>query len=196
MDKAMELLGKAILGAVDLLTKAAKAVGKAIVDGVVGALAPLAQGVKDIFNTVGSWISSWTSNAAKQIKTGKGMYDKAAGYVPKAVAPYSGKPSSQLLAPWEQTQGATGGLIKGEGSMYVHPNELLVNDSLTQKLAGFLGGTTNNNQASSVTFSEGSINIMASNSSSQEAKKLAREVIQEIDKQRQLSNIMSYKLPS
>ena len=70
----------------------------------------------------------------------------------------------------------TGGYIKDEGISYLHPNEVVINDELTQKLRGFLNSQENGGTDSQIVvrnvvdeealkplFNEGNARVLASN---------------------------------
>ena len=100
----------------------------------------------------------------------------------------------------------TGGYIKDEGLSYLHPNEVVINDELTQKLRNFLNGnttssantkavqgnstsTTNDN---SVTFNEGAIQINLQQGSEADATKLAKMIMEKIKRETQLRSTLNY----
>lgn len=100
----------------------------------------------------------------------------------------------------------TGGYVKTEGVAMLHPNEVVVNDELTQKLRAFLdegqsaptistqnarsvSSTTNDN---SVTFNEGAIQINLQQGTEADATKLAKMIMEKIKRETQLRSTLNY----
>jgi hypothetical protein len=95
--------------------------------------------------------------------------------------------------------GRTGGFIRGEGQMYVHPNELLVNDSVTSKLKSFLnnGGvgksSSENKNDYSVTFESGAITIKFEKAEERNAEKFAEDIMKIVERKQQMKRLANYK---
>lgn len=100
----------------------------------------------------------------------------------------------------------TGGYVKTEGVAMLHPNEVVVNDDLTQKLRTFLdegqsaptvasntgrstSTTTNDN---SVTFNEGAIQVNLQQGTEADATKLAKMIMEKIKRETQLRSTLNY----
>lgn len=100
----------------------------------------------------------------------------------------------------------TGGYVKTEGVAMLHPNEVVVNDELTQKLRTFLdegqsAPVISNNNArtlsstsndNSVTFNEGAIQINLQQGSEADATKLAKMIMEKIKRETQLRSTLNY----
>ena len=100
----------------------------------------------------------------------------------------------------------TGGYVKTEGVAMLHPNEVVVNDELTQKLRTFLdegqsAPTIPNNNArtvnttsndNSVTFNQGAIQINLQQGTEADATKLAKMIMEKIKRETQLRSTLNY----
>ena len=102
----------------------------------------------------------------------------------------------------------TGGYVKTEGVAMLHPNEVVVNDELTQKLRTFLDeghsaptissnnskarGVSTTNNDNSVTFNEGAIQINLQQGTEADATKLAKMIMEKIKRETQLRSTLNY----
>lgn len=98
-------------------------------------------GISSFFSQLGSKIWSAMKGALNNIIRGfntmiNGLNSKLKFSVPSWV-PMIGGNSFGISIP-NLPYLNTGGYIKGEGVSYLHPNEVVINDELTQKLRGFL----------------------------------------------------------
>ena len=122
----------------------------------------------------------------------------------------------------ELPQLSTGGYIKDEGISMLHPNEVVVNDELTQKLRKFLNdeekettpsaftplvntNSTNSNTRSvdtsthtsstdnSIKFEQGAIQITMTNGNADEVDKLVKQIAEKLKREMGLRNTLNYR---
>lgn len=108
-------------------------------------------GIKTFFSQLGT--NMWTSmkSAINKIIGGfnsmiNGLNNKLKFTVPDWVPGIGGNGFSIKIPNLPYLN--TGGYIKGEGISYLHPNEVVINDELTQKLRGFLNSQDEENTSS------------------------------------------------
>ncbi len=99
---------------------------------------------------------------------------------------------------------STGGYVKGEGAAYLHPDEIVVNDELTQKLRGYLdkseklerlarSSNRSVQSSSQVTFAQGSIQIALAHGTEADAERFATTVMKKIEQKSQIDKMLKYE---
>ena len=121
-------------------------------NGVVGFFDGIWKGIKDGASIMFEWLSEkfgWVATTIEGISGAMGKIGEGVGKgwekIKEGGRKIVGKPPQQL---------ATGGYIKGEGIAHLHPNEIVINDTITKRLASFLSredtGSANNRGSASV----------------------------------------------
>lgn len=85
----------------------------------------------------------------------------------------------------------TGGYVKAEGALLLHPNELIVNDDLTQRLDSYLSKDNKGTQQidNRVIFEAGSVVLKLENGSDAELERTAEKLMKIIARKTQVSNM-------
>jgi phage-related protein len=100
----------------------------------------------------------------------------------------------------------TGGYVRTTGIAVLHPNEVVVNDEVTQKLRVFLegkspvvpvtnsGGSHSSNDDNSVKFEAGAIQVtLAGKSTEEDADEFVEKVMRKIERKQQMKRIRNYQ---
>lgn len=166
---------------------------------VTGIFSNIFSGIMDSARTMFDWLGqkfSWVADIISNITS-------AISNIGSGIKDFGGKVVSGVK---NMVGLNTGGYVKTEGVAMLHPNEVVVNDELTQKLRTFLdegqsAPTIPNNNArtvsttsndNSVTFSEGAIQINLQQGSEADATKLAKMIMEKIKRETQLRSTLNY----
>ena len=158
-------------------------------------------GFFDLIAEIVDWIAEKIGGIGSAIS---GFFDGAS----KVVGHFADKKEGELVG------AATGGYVKTTGIGVLHPNELVVNDKMTQQLGAFLdnqtalsvapvpvsasastksvGGQNVNSEGyidNSVTFAAGSVVIQMNNASDAEIEKVAEKLMKIIARKQQLKGM-------
>lgn len=166
-----------------------------ILDAITEKVTSFFDGIKEVFNWIadkidgiGSWLTDGINKVADYIKNDADSKEQ------------------------ELVGAATGGYVKTTGIGVLHPNELVVNDKMTQQLGAFLdnqtalsvapvsasastksiGGQNVNSEGyidNSVTFAAGSVVIQMNNASDAELEKVAEKLMKIIARKQQLKGM-------
>lgn len=168
---------------------------------VTGIFSNVFSGIKDSARAMFDWLGEkfgWVADVISNI-TG------AISNIGSGIKNFGGKVVSGV----KQMVGLnTGGYVKTEGVAMLHPNEVVVNDELTQKLRTFLDeghsaptmssnnskarGVSTTNNDNSVTFNEGAIQINLQQGTEADATKLAKMIMEKIKRETQLRSTLNY----
>lgn len=120
---------------------------KSVVEGIVSNVTDIISGIVDIVKGVAKavadffdWIFGNSEDSGKAVDEVDDESSKRTGYKTSELQMTDPKTGAVETI----VQGATGGYIKSEGLMYVHPNEFLANSELTSGLHSFLKMYENN----------------------------------------------------
>lgn len=166
-------------------------------------------GLKQTFSNVFSHLQSiasstlgWLSSKFEGIANVVSNITSAIGNIGSGVGSFISDPIGSVK---KMVGLNTGGYVKTTGVAMLHPNEVVVNDELTQKLRNFLdggergvtiptssskGNSTSN--TSNVNFNEGAIQINLQNGTEADATRLAKMVMEKIKRETQLRSSLNY----
>jgi TP901 family phage tail tape measure protein len=185
--------------------------------GVINTFKDIADSIKDTFVGLFKWLAGkfkWVTQTVKDVK-------KAAGWVGDKVGAVKNTIGKGFNAVGNFLGLSTGGYVKSTGLAVLHPNEVVVNDNLTQKLDSFLGSNkqdpkeafkvalpvlassspasntketqTIHQEDYSVNFGENSIQITLQKTTKEEAESFVNFLWKEIKKKNDLENKRNYK---
>lgn len=180
-------------------------IGNGIVDafkGIPDFFSGVFQGIKNVASPVLDWLGDKFRAVSEAISGVTNFFSNIGSKV--------GDFASNIISGAKGLVGLnTGGYVKTEGVAMLHPNEVVVNDELTQKLRNFLDGDTSNVKSrsvatqsqgstpvsndSSITFQQGAIQITMTNGNDADVDKLVKKIAEKLQRERQLRNTLNYR---